>query len=720
MKAISFNTGQDHQEAVAKWARSRLVDGGGAEFTNEPNKAAQKQIGCLFSDGVGLGKTWEALASVAVLLAQREAEGRVKRHKSGRTGRVNDRSRKAHVLIVVPPGLVAKWSGELCNHEGFQRRLAEWAKDKSRYFVTRTLSSDHCYEIRKRDDLKYLPKSVLQRGHYVLPAGTYICNWNVLLGKPVGLSKLGALRRQAWDVVVVDEAHHRQARKALSALHNANYRLLLTATPFQLDMTELHGLTKHLVSGSSHAHKILQHGAVNSYAKAVDAAFEGGAPPLLELREAAQNVLGQLVACSKIGEGRQNRHYFSIDGSGMASQIPPPSELDKESDISLVFDHAISPTEAYQEWYLRMRLGLAKGNAGEKSKHIAVELRKALSIAEGAPCQPKTDALRTWARQQFPKDLSAALNDGAPRKVLIFSHLKKDVVAPVCQMLEEELRRAHRSIKDQPEWRLARSRAAGVLTEILAEIRRSVPEQSSYGRNISKRLIELAEAIRDTLYFDLLGNPVFAASVKHDLLRLFVDEKNSSTFSSKDEDKEADSTAWYSHHAKTKLRAAMAVMDEVAKVRLAATYSGDNTRIERDAVAEAFKTALSPWALVATNVGSEGIDLHRYSLHLVHFDLEWNPARLEQREGRIDRLGRVLEDPARIYFLLVKDTYDERMFHQLVARQRWHGVLLGRKALQLDRDDTMNARWVTRTDAESMSLDLDPRTCGARHHKKTK
>src|SRR5574341_453853 len=137
-------------------------------------------------------------------------------------------------------------------------------------------------------------------------------------------------------------------------------------------------------------------------------------------------------------------------------------------------------------------------------------------------------------------------------------------------------------------------------------------------------------------------------------------------------------------------------------------WAETRTRRERDAIAEAFTTALAPWILVATNVGSEGIDLHRYSRHLVHFDLEWNPARLEQREGRIDRLGRELKEPARIYYLLVKDTYDESMFHQLIARQRWHGILLGRRALQLDRDDAeTTARWISQRDADRLSLNLD-------------
>jgi hypothetical protein len=101
--------------------------------------------------------------------------------------------------------------------------------------------------------------------------------------------------------------------------------------------------------------------------------------------------------------------------------------------------------------------------------------------------------------------------------------------------------------------------------------------------------------------------------------------------------------------------------------------------------------------------------LHTYSRHLVHFDLEWNPARMEQREGRIDRLGRALKEPARIYYLLVKDTYDERMFHQLIARQRWHGVLLGRKALQLGQADAPTAKLLSTREAGTMSLDLDPR-----------
>jgi superfamily II DNA/RNA helicase len=46
-----------------------------------------------------------------------------------------------------------------------------------------------------------------------------------------------------------------------------------------------------------------------------------------------------------------------------------------------------------------------------------------------------------------------------------------------------------------------------------------------------------------------------------------------------------------------------------------------------------------PEVLICTSVGQEGIDLHRHCRHVVHFDLARNPAVLEQRIGRADRIG---------------------------------------------------------------------------------
>jgi hypothetical protein len=706
MKKQAFNTGQPHQAAVATWARKRLVDRGGALFDDGTGHNTPKQIGCLFADGVGLGKTWEALATVALLLAKRDLRGRRRRARTEKNA--NLRRRRAHVLILVPPGLVAKWLDELRERRGFQKRLASWARQSSRQFVADTFKPTHCFELRRREDLADLPRGARKRGKYVLPAGTYVCNWNVFLARGRrGLDRVSKLRSQPWDVVVVDEAHHRAARRALDMLRDARHRLLLTATPFQLDMTELHGLTKHLVAGHAPAHQVLKRGAVRDYAKAADAAFddENASPPTPAMRHDAERVLGQLVACSYVG--RQKRFYFAIGAEGECQQIPAPTELDKQEGIAAVFEQAIEPAEAFKGWYLRQRLALAKREAGEAPKHVAVELRKVLSISRGAPSNPKLDALRKWARRQFVEDLSATLKDGVPRKLLVFSHLKTDVVGPVEAALRQELIAAHRELATTPAWRAAHAKAADALADILEAIE---PARNRAGSMIARQLAALREAIEGSLFFDLLGKRRFANRVKAELLELVRAAEQVASRHTHDDEADPGAGAWYAHQRQAKQSAAMAVLKAIAQAPLSATFTGDDTRRERDAIAEAFKTALAPWILVATNVGSEGIDLHRYSRHLVHFDLEWNPARLEQREGRIDRLGRVLKEPARIYYLLVKDTYDERMFHQLIARQRWHGVLLGRKALQLDRDDKVNARWLSLRDTNRLSLNLDPRT----------
>ena len=61
---------------------------------------------------------------------------------------------------------------------------------------------------------------------------------------------------------------------------------------------------------------------------------------------------------------------------------------------------------------------------------------------------------------------------------------------------------------------------------------------------------------------------------------------------------------------------------------------------DREHVKAAFNDPASPVrVLVATDAASEGLNLHRTARYLLHYDCPWNPSRLEQRNGRIDRYG---------------------------------------------------------------------------------
>jgi superfamily II DNA or RNA helicase len=70
--------------------------------------------------------------------------------------------------------------------------------------------------------------------------------------------------------------------------------------------------------------------------------------------------------------------------------------------------------------------------------------------------------------------------------------------------------------------------------------------------------------------------------------------------------------------------------------------------------------------LVATDAASEGLNLHERCHHLLHLELPWNPNRLEQRNGRIDRYGQ-WETPV-VRYLYLKGTFEERVLARLVAK----------------------------------------------------
>jgi hypothetical protein len=114
---------------------------------------------------------------------------------------------------------------------------------------------------------------------------------------------------------------------------------------------------------------------------------------------------------------------------------------------------------------------------------------------------------------------------------------------------------------------------------------------------------------------------------------------------------------------------------------------------ERDAVFRGFNSPLLPEILICTQVGQEGIDLHRHCRHVIHYDLGWNPATIEQRTGRIDRIGSKTQrerslglDHFRNEGLLpglevalpyLAATYDERMFDRLFSRSQAFDLLTG-------------------------------------------
>lgn len=80
------------------------------------------------------------------------------------------------------------------------------------------------------------------------------------------------------------------------------------------------------------------------------------------------------------------------------------------------------------------------------------------------------------------------------------------------------------------------------------------------------------------------------------------------------------------------------IMGSPNEERRIATFTGITSSDRREAIKRAFNDANSPLRiLICTDAAREGINLQQQCYDLVHFDLPWNPSRLEQRNGRIDR-----------------------------------------------------------------------------------
>ena len=75
--------------------------------------------------------------------------------------------------------------------------------------------------------------------------------------------------------------------------------------------------------------------------------------------------------------------------------------------------------------------------------------------------------------------------------------------------------------------------------------------------------------------------------------------------------------------------------------RVMLLYGGMNAQ-ERERVKAAFQSSPKTSEvriLLATDAASEGLDLQNYCFSLIHYEIPWNPNRMEQRNGRIDRHG---------------------------------------------------------------------------------
>ena len=152
-----------------------------------------------------------------------------------------------------------------------------------------------------------------------------------------------------------------------------------------------------------------------------------------------------------------------------------------------------------------------------------------------------------------------------------------------------------------------------------------------------------------------------------------------------------------------------------ASERIAA-FTGMTSRQRREEIKHAFNTEPRDHPLrilIATDAAREGLNLQRHCRDLFHFDLPWNPSRLDQRNGRIDRKLQPADEVFCRYFVYAQRPEDrvlevlvkkaDRIREELgsvakVLEGRMAGSI-GKEGLRRDRLDELSAS------IESLSAD---------------
>jgi len=114
--------------------------------------------------------------------------------------------------------------------------------------------------------------------------------------------------------------------------------------------------------------------------------------------------------------------------------------------------------------------------------------------------------------------------------------------------------------------------------------------------------------------------------------------------------------------------------------------------------------------LVATDAAAEGLNLQRTARYLLHYDCPWNPARLEQRNGRLDRHSQARD--VTVHHFVSQEDHDLKFLAHVIRKADEIREDLG--SVNEIFDEAVHRRLIQGEDVESVRHDLDNRVRAAR------
>ncbi len=501
------------------------------------------------------------------------------------------------------------------------------------------------------------------------------------------------------DLLIVDEVHRAKgdqskfARKLRQTKKCAKRTLILTATPFSIDLKELNRLLT-LIGGDA------AHRAIIAYNRALDDLYAGdtarSAEAVAEHLAAKANAAVAALAPFVIRHGVDNLPHeqksFGDSKEPWNIEVPPARteelelliRMDRARDVAKDHDSESSkatndprfhvgwqyfdverdrlksivpqlpePAIAVVENQLKSIKRL-RGEVGIHSKLKAVGETVRDTIAQGEKvilfCHHHATAeeLTLHLASELPKEAAPQ----SPNRS-VWEKAWGEVLEPAADARHDKFLRATfikwlcADLIRTQTWNWIRAASASASMANLVSTLKKTKARPPHGR---ERIAHAAQRLYDALIKSPSSRGVLKKAAAEDSLELLPGANGATRVLGVCEPSEDREESLFLHNR------------------------------QPDTVISIFNSPFGPDVLVATDRLSEGIDLHRYCRHLIHYELDPSPIRTVQRNGRLRRVNSwaaATGQPIRYAYPAFGGTRDEKLVQIMKQRIDNFSLLLG-------------------------------------------